>query len=149
MDNEELTNLLIKEDDVDKSKQMMSLFNLHMAKKNAIRLDTISELIDDTLENIKERLAHKSDEFTNKDLLDYLNALYSAAEKSSKSISDLENNPSIVVNNIGQVTVNQAEELDRESKARVAEAIKLILEQQKAANIEIENNEVTEVVKDE
>ena len=150
MDNKELTNQLIKEEDVDKSKQIMNLFNLHMAKKNAIRLDTISDLIDDTLDNIKERLDNKSDEFTNKDLLDYLNALYGAAEKSSKSISDLENNPSIVVNNIGNVTVNSpANELSRESKARVAEAIKLILDQQKAANIEIENNEITEVIKDE
>lgn len=149
MDNKELTDLIIKEEDPDKSKSLINLFNLHMAKQNALRLEAINGLIDNTIDNIKERLENKSDEFTNKDLIDYLNALYGAAEKSSKSINDINNSPSIVVNNIGQVNINQEDNLSRESKAKIAEAIKAILKQQQSNTLEIENNEITEVVKDE
>ena len=149
MDNKELTDLIIKEEDPDKSKSLINLFNLHMAKQNALRLEAINGLIDNTIDNIKERLENKSDEFTNKDLIDYLNALYGAAEKSSKSINDINNSPSIVVNNIGQVNINQEDNLSRESKARIAEAIKVMLKQQQSSTLEIENNEITEVVKDE
>lgn len=149
MDNKELTDLIIKEEDPDKSKSLINLFNLHMAKQNALRLEAINGLIDNTINNIKERLENKSDEFTNKDLIDYLNALYGAAEKSSKSINDINNSPSIVVNNIGQVNINQEDNLSRESKARIAEAIKAMLKQQQSSTLEIENNEITEVVKDE
>ncbi len=149
MDNKELTDLIIKEEDPDKSKSLINLFNLHMAKQNALRLEAINGLIDNTIDNIKERLENKSDEFTNKDLIDYLNALYGAAEKSSKSINDINNSPSIVVNNIGQVNINQEDNLSRESKAKIAEAIKAILKQQQSSTLEIENNEITEVVKDE
>ena len=80
----ELETQLLAESDNDKSKQIISLFNLNFAKKNALRLDTISSLLDDVLEKVKTRLELRPNEFSNKDLIDYLNALYQAAEKSTK-----------------------------------------------------------------
>ena len=123
----ELETQLLAENNNDKSKQIISLFNLNFAKKNALRLDTISSLLDDVLEKVKTRLELRPNEFSNKDLIDYLNALYQAAEKSTKLSDTAESTPLITLNQQNNVVVNTANTLSRESRQRISDAVSEIL----------------------
>ena len=125
----DITTQLVKEEDPDKIKSIINLFNLNVAKKNAVRIDTLNELIDDVLSKVGERLQLRPDEFSNKDLIDYLNALYTAAEKSGKIVSGAEEIPAITINQQNNVIVNDATTLSRESRQRIAEVVAAMLNQ--------------------
>ena len=126
-----ITNDLINEQDPDKTKRLVNLFNLALVKKNAVRLNTVNELIDSVLDKIGQRLEIRPDEFSNKDLIDYMNALYNAAEKSGKIISGADEIPAIQFNQQNNVIVSPVEALSRESRTRIANAVSAILKQYK------------------
>lgn len=126
-----ITNDLISEQDPDKTKRLINLFNLTLVKKNAVRLNTVNELIDSVLDKIGQRLEIRPDEFSNKDLIDYMNALYNAAEKSGKIISGADEIPAIQFNQQNNVIVSPVETLSRESRMRIADAVSAILKQYK------------------
>lgn len=123
----DLPEYLLEESDPEKAKDIINMFNLNFAKKSAIRLDTLSNLIDDVIEKVRERLTLRSDEFTNKDLIDYLSALYQAAEKSGKIAEDAHEIPSITLNQQNNVIVNTVDSLTSESKARITDAVNSII----------------------
>lgn len=125
----DITTQLVKEEDPDKIKNIINLFNLNVAKKNAVRIDTLNELIDNVLSKVGERLQLRPDEFSNKDLIDYLNTLYTAAEKSGKIVSGAEEIPAITINQQNNVIVNDATTLSRESRQRIAEVVAAMLNQ--------------------
>lgn len=126
-----ITNDLINEQDPDKTKRLINMFNLTLVKKNAVRLNTVNELIDSVLDKIGQRLEIRPDEFSNKDLIDYMNALYNAAEKSGKIISGADEIPAIQFNQQNNVIVSPVETLSRESRMRIADAVNAILKQYK------------------
>lgn len=128
---EDITTLLVNETDPDRTKRLINLFNLNFAKKNALRLASISELIDSVIEKIGQRLQLRPDEFSNKDLIDYLNALYQSAEKSSKVVDKTDEIPAITFNQQNNVVVSPVDSLSRESKQRIAAAVAAILSQTK------------------
>lgn len=126
-----ITNDLISEQDPEKTKRLVNLFNLTLVKKNAVRLNTVNELIDAVLDKIGQRLEIRPDEFSNKDLIDYMNALYNAAEKSGKIISGADEIPAIQFNQQNNVIVSPVETLSRESRMKIADAVSAILKQYK------------------
>lgn len=140
--SEEVLAKVIEASDPEETKKLLSLFNVNIAKKNAIRLDTINGLIDSVLGQVQTRLDIRPDEFSNKDLVDYLNALYQAAEKSGKTVSSVNELPTITLNQQNnQVNVSIVDGLSRESKEKIADAIKAILNSNKS---EIKLEEVEE-----
>ena len=139
--SEDITHQLVSETDPDKTKRLISLFNLNVAKKNAVRLDGINVLIDDVLSKIGDRLALRPDESSNKDLIDYLSALQTAAEKSGKIVSGVDGIPAITVNQQNNVIVGVADTLTKESKQRIAEAVALLLNKTNTEGEEIKEDE--------
>ena len=137
---EDLVKALLEETDSDKTKNLMNIFNLNFAKKNAIRLESISDLLDDVLLKVGERLQKRPDEFSNKDLIDYLNALYQAAEKSSKIVGGAEEIPAITLNQQNNVIVSTTDGLTRESRMKIAAAVAAILNQTQLKEGEIREN---------
>ena len=137
---EDIAQELIEEKDPDKTKSLMNLFNLNFAKKNAIRLDTLSSLIDDVIAKVGQRLEERPDEFSNKDLIDYLNALYQAADKSRQVVTGMDEIPAITLNQQNNVIVNAADGLTKESKLRIAAAVNAILNQTKLQQGDSGNN---------
>lgn len=71
----------MKETDVQKVKDLTHLFNLNMAKKNTLRVLKLNELLDKVSECMDDRFKHRSDEFSNKDLIDYMNTISSVLDK--------------------------------------------------------------------
>ena len=139
---------IVNEQDLDKVKNLTHLFNLNQAKKNVLRVLKLNQLLDHVSDQMIERFEKTPDNFSNADLLNYMNITQSAIDRANKSLNLVDETPTIQVNT--QVNINNAsgtELLDRESKARVADAIKGILSRINTMN-NPELQEVVEVVED-
>lgn len=74
---------------------------------------------------MKERLTKRADQFSNKDLLDYMDKMTGALEKAQKQVQDVDPTPAIQIN---QQNINLGEAgLSRESRQNVMDAVASIL----------------------
>ena len=141
--SEELVTKIVGEEDSDKLKDLVGLFNVNQSKKNIVRADIYSRLLDRISLQMVERLDKKSGEFSNKDLLDYLVAVRTAIDKSDISPENI--NMPIIQNNT-QVNVNIDGGFNRESKEKIIDSVRAILERAKNNNQVIDiNDEVDEI----
>lgn len=127
---EQLAVDLIKETDPERFKRLTQLFNLNMSKKNVTRLITLNNLLDSVADQMSTRLTKRADEFSNSDLVTYMKVLQDSADKSAKIISQVEDVPSININQTNNaVNINMGDKptLDRESREKVIEAVKAYL----------------------
>lgn len=118
-----LVDQIVDEQDPDKLKNLVSLFNVNQSKKNLVRVEMFSRLMDKISIQMMERFEKKPGEFSNKDLLDYLSAVRSAIDKNDINIDNM---PTPIIQNNTQVNIS-VDTLDRNSKERVADAVKSIL----------------------
>lgn len=129
LDNDinDIAQKLIDEKDVDTSKDLIQLFNWNLSKKNALRILKLSGLYDNITDQMIERFQKRSGEFSNSDLLSYLQTVESSMEKSQKNLTQIDTQPVVSVQNNTQVNFNVLDGFDSESKDRIANAIKSIL----------------------
>lgn len=121
----DLSEKLIAETDPDKLKELTDIFNMTQAKKEILRLEKYNQLIDAVTNQMQERISKKPGDFSNKDLIDYLNAASSNIEKARKSFDVVENTPSIQIN---QVNIeSKSTNMSRESREKITQAIMSIL----------------------
>ena len=118
-----LVDQIVDEQDPDKLKNLVSLFNVNQSKKNLVRVEMFSRLMDKISIQMMERFEKKPGEFSNKDLLDYLSAVRSAIDKNDINIDNIS---TPIIQNNTQVNIS-VDTLDRNSKERVADAVKSIL----------------------
>ena len=123
----QLAQQIINEDDLDTVKDLTHLFNLNQAKKNVIRVMKLNGLLDTVSDKILDRFEKYPDNFSNADLLNYLQVTQNAIEKANKNLSLVDETPVIQLQQNNQVNVNIIDTLDRDSKARVLDTIKAIL----------------------
>ena len=140
-DIEKTAQSILDENDLDKVKDLTHLFNLNQAKKNVVRIMKLNGLMDTVADKIIERFEKYPDNFSNAELLSYLQVTQNTIEKASKSLELIDETPTIQFNNNTQVNVSIIDSLDSESKARVADVIRSILNN-KNVNIEDNKNEV-------
>ena len=141
--SEDLIKNIVLEQDPDRLKDLVSLFNTVQSKKNIVRVDAFSKLLDKISDQMIERIEKKPGEFSNKDLLDYLNAVRSAMDKSDIVPENI-NMP--VIQNNTQVNLNIDTGLSKESKERVADAVNSILLKLKNNNSVIDISEEVEEI---
>ena len=141
--SEDLIKNIVLEQDPDRLKDLVSLFNTVQSKKNIVRVDAFSKLLDKISDQMIERFEKKPGEFSNKDLLDYLNAVRSAMDKSDIVPENI-NIP--VIQNNTQVNLNIDTGLSKESKERVADAVNSILAKLKNNNSVIDITEEVEEI---
>lgn len=141
--SEDLIKNIVLEQDPDKLKDLVSLFNTVQSKKNIVRVDAFSKLLDKISDQMIERFEKKPGEFSNKDLLDYLNAVRSAMDKSDIVPENI-NIP--VIQNNTQVNLNIDSGLNKESRERVADAVSSILAKLKNNNSVIDITEEVEEI---
>ena len=122
----DIAQQVIHEQDVEKTKDLVSMFNWNMSKKNVARLLKLNSLFDAVSDQMIERFSKKPDQFSNSDLIDYMKAVQGAIDTSSKNLALTEEPPVIVQNNT-QINVNMSEPFSRDSRARIAEAVQAIL----------------------
>ena len=96
-----------------------------------------NSLLDKVNAQIEERLNKRADQFSNKDLLDYMDKMSSAIEKAQKQIKDVDTVPAIQINqqniNIGN-NDNNAINLSRESRQNVMDVVTTILKKMESQN---------------
>lgn len=124
---DELAHQIVEEQDVSTTKDLVELFNWNLSKKNAIRLLKLNGLYDKITDQMIERFNRRAGEFSNADLLNYLQTIENSMEKTQKGLSNAEEQKQIQIQNNTQVNVNVVDTFDSESKDRIAEAIKAIL----------------------
>lgn len=125
----EIANQILNETDVDKVKDLTALFNLNQRKKNVVRLMKFNGLLDTISDQMLERFEKKSGEFSNADLLNYMQVIQSAIDRTQKSLDLISETPAIQMN-VTQNTLNMNVVdggLDRDAKERVSDAVKAIL----------------------
>ena len=139
-ENDDITKELLSATDSEKTKQILNIFNMNIAKKNAIRLEKVNDLLDSLMEQVQERLEKHPHEFSNKDLVDYINTLYAAAEKSGKVVNGADAIPTITINQQNVVVNNDTSQLSRESRLRILEAVNALIKSSEVDIVDEQEN---------
>ena len=105
-DTEKLVDQLINEEDIDKAKEMINLFNINMAKKNTLRVLKVNELLDKVNDEAIKRIDESSDLIRDGDLLNYMKAAQLQIDKSMENIKSINDVPPIQLNQDNSVSIN-------------------------------------------
>ena len=89
----------------------------------------LNGLLDTVSDKIIDRFDKYPDNFSNDDLIKYLQVTQTAIEKANKNLSLVDETPIIQVNHNNQLNVNISETLDRDSRERVLSFVKSVLQQ--------------------
>lgn len=119
----ELESRILTETDPDALDDLVDLFNINLKKKDLLRIGKLNDLQDKITEQIGARIEKNSDQFSNKDLLDYFKTIQDTVSKTSVDLSDI-NVPTIQIN---QVNIDNDEKLSAESRKKVLDAVNSIL----------------------
>ena len=114
---------IVSQDDPSKLQDLTHLFNLAQTKKAVLRTQVYNELLDNVTEQMRERVTKRADQFSNKDLLDYINVITAAADKAAKQIGLVEDIPLIQINTQNNIQVASGSDLNKESRQRVMDAV--------------------------
>ena len=139
---QDLATQIVDEQDADKTKNLISLFNWNMSKKNVSRVKKLNDLYDAVTEQMASRIASRADQFTNSDLLDYMKTIQGAIDTSSQNLTNAQEPPQIVQQNNTQINVNIGDTFDRDAKMRILEAVQETLKQAQKKTIELPQEDI-------
>lgn len=123
----DIVTQVIQENDVDKTRDLISLFNWNMTKKSVVRVQKLNSLFDDVTEQMIKRFQLRPDQFSNDDLLNYMKTIQGVITTSNKGIEEVEVPAPKIVQNNTQININGVEQFDRESRARILAAVQATL----------------------
>ena len=124
-----LVSDIMEEQDPNKTKDLVDLFNWHISKKNVARIQKLNDLYDSVTDQMTERITKRADQFSNGDLLDYVKTIQSAIDVNTKNLSQVQDPPQIVHQTNTQINVNVVDSFDRDAKARILAAVQATLKQ--------------------
>lgn len=123
----DLAQQILDETDVDKVKDLTNLFNLNAQKRNVVRVLKMHDLLDRVTDQVMTRFEKTPDNFSNEDLIKFMQVTENSIEKANKTLSQVEQTPAIQYQQNNQVNINIGNELDRESRQRVTDTVQAIL----------------------
>lgn len=124
-----LINQIIAEKDIEKTKDLTHLFNINQNKKTMIRIDKLSGLQDNLVDQFVRRIEERPDEISNKELMDGIKIVQDIIERGQKQVESVEQTPLIQFNQQNN-SVNIGEggaQLNKESRDRVKNAVLALL----------------------
>ena len=130
----DITNKALAENDVNKTNELIALFNWNMSKKNLARVMKLDSLFDSITDQIALRVENKPDQFSNDELLNYMKSVQNAIDASSKVVAHIEEPPAVITNNT-QINVNVGDSFSRESRERILAAIQATLQAAQSTDI--------------
>ena len=125
----ELVENILDEQDPNKTKDLVELFNWNMSKKNILRIQKLNDLYDSITDQMVERVDKRADQFSNSDLLDYVKTIQGAIDVNTKNLAQVQEPPLIVQQTNTQINVNVVDSFDREAKERILAAVQATLAQ--------------------
>ena len=127
--------------------KQFQLFNMNQVKKNALRIIKLNDLLTKVEDQALERFEKRPDQVSNKELLDYMNAVSNQIEKAqnfSKETLSTEVGGIKIRQEKTEVNINVAPVLNRNEKDRVVDVISVLLNQMKKPQSRA-NDDVVEV----
>lgn len=125
-ESKKLLTQLIEEPDSTKATDLTDLFNINQNKKTLVRIEKLSGLQDDLVDQFTKRIQQRPDEISNKELMDGIKVVQDIIERGSKQVQAVDNTPLIQINqqtnslHVGESTQTS---LSRESRERVKSAV--------------------------
>lgn len=118
---------ILDEQDIDKVKDLTTLFNLNAQKRNVMRIIKMNGLLDKVTDQVIERFEKYPANFSNDDLIKYMQVTENAIDRANKNLNLVEETPAIQLMQNNQVNINIDNGLDRDSREKVLDAVKAIL----------------------
>ena len=129
---------MINSQDSDEIQRLTQLFNVNQMKKDALRVLKLNEILDRLDDQVAERVENHPDQFSNADLLNYVNAIQQNISKSAQNVGTLNQTPLIQFNQQNNINVD-GEVLNRESREKIVDIVRQFLNSEKPIEIEPEN----------
>ena len=103
-------------------------FKINDAKKNIFRINKLNNLLDKVTDEAVARFENRPGEMSNKEVIDYMNAVQNQIDKSKSTVEQNKNiNLTQVNNNVNIHVDNKQSTLDRDSRERIIDFIKEVL----------------------
>ena len=132
-ETDKIVTEIIAAESVDDLKALTALFALNQAKKNALRVAKLNDLLDKVNDQAIERFTKRPGEISNQEIVGYMKTVQDQIDKAYNVVEHIEEKPLIQINNqTNKVEVNVTDTYTREEKAHVMEAIAALLQQAKA-----------------
>ena len=123
----DIAQRIMDETDVDKVKDLTNLFNLNAQKRNVARVLKMTDLLDKVTDQVLTRFERTPDNFSNEDLIKFMQVTENSIEKANKALSQVDQTPAIQYQQNNQVNINIGESLNRESRQRVTDTVQAFL----------------------
>lgn len=138
---------------VEELREFTQLFHLSLAKKEASRALTQSELLDVILEQASDRITKRPGDLSNKDLLDYMNVFQASLDKTSKTLDDkiVEASPVTLNQTNQEININLGDSsmtISDESRARILDVLNAITKNSSQKTLKQASEEVEHVEAD-
>lgn len=134
---QKLIGELTLEKDQKKIQAIEQQFNEIQRKKQLARISKLSDVQDMLTDQFYQRISQRPDEISNKEMLDGMKVVQDLMEKNQKHADSIEEIPQLI--QINQTEVNVGNNLNRDSRERVKNAVQDILNSinsvQQASNI--------------
>lgn len=126
---QEIAQLILDEQDIDKVKDLTTLFNLNSQKRNVMRVMKMNELLDKVTDKVVNRFDAYPDNFSNEDLLKFMQVTETAIDRANKQLNLIDDTPPIHLTQNNQVNINMGAELSRESREKILEFVNNAMKQ--------------------
>ena len=140
----ELSKQIAKAESKNELDSLYDVFKINDAKKNVFRINKLNNLLDKVTDEAIARFENRPGEMSNKEVIDYMNAVQNQIDKSKSIVDETKNINLTQVNNTVNVNINNEQPtLTRESRERIVDFIKEILDNNK------ENTDIIDMTADE
>lgn len=150
---DDLTLAIAKAESKEELEALYQKFNINNTKKNALRINQLNNLLDQVNQQAVERFNRRPETVSNKEILDYMNAIQNQIERSQRTVDGIKDITAIQVNNTQNNTVNihvkdtDIPYLSKDSRDRITDLVTSILqESNKVKNEDI--IDITEPIED-
>lgn len=134
----ELSKQIAKTENKNELDSLYDTFKINDAKKNVFRINKLNNLLDKVTDEAIARFENRPGEMSNKEIIDYMNAVQNQIDKSKSIVDETKNINLTQVNNTVNVNINNEQPtLTRESRERIVDFIKEILDN---------NKEITDII---
>lgn len=140
-ETKKIAQQILDEHDVDRVKDLTNLFNLNAQKRNVMRVMQMNELLDSVTGQIMERFRKTPNNFSNEDLIKFMQVTETSIERANKSLNLVDQAPAIQYQQNNQVNINIDGGLDRESRQRVTDTVQAILARMREQPPIVDNND--------
>lgn len=138
-------SLINKEQDIDFD-NLIKIFNANQLKKTMQRILKSNELLDKVTEQVANRLANSTDDFTNTDLLNYMKVFQDSINNSQKTLTNQSEQLSKPLIQINQQNINNTMEVSKESQEKIVTVVEELLKVINASSDNILDGEILEVM---